>query len=308
VAEERLIDDDKDRKYKIRINENGEEELVINPDADEGGDEEVLDAEIPEFEDDDEEAAVMTPEQLAARQKAMQEEAEKKAAKVEELLERGRGLLREENYEGAVYEFSKAQETDGENGEAYALKLLALSRNFTDYTSLDECAEAADGVKIYSTKERKKELSDLAAPLKNRLDGVRAEAEALNEENEAKKSERREAFTARRKKCLISFAATAVPFIIFLVVAVSIAATVMFAREDGTFLILTIVFGALALIFFIATLFTAHNLWDAGRNVRLNESNSSTKLGREYDAKKAELDKLTRIYGAFNDISEEEAQ
>ena len=28
MAEERLNDEDKDRKYRIRINENGEEELV----------------------------------------------------------------------------------------------------------------------------------------------------------------------------------------------------------------------------------------------------------------------------------------
>ena len=29
MAEERLIDEDKDRKYRLRINEDGEEELVI---------------------------------------------------------------------------------------------------------------------------------------------------------------------------------------------------------------------------------------------------------------------------------------
>ena len=35
MAEERLIDDDKDRKYRIRKNENGEEELVIIDDVEE---------------------------------------------------------------------------------------------------------------------------------------------------------------------------------------------------------------------------------------------------------------------------------
>ena len=35
MAEERLIDADKDKKYKIRINENGEEELVVVDNSDE---------------------------------------------------------------------------------------------------------------------------------------------------------------------------------------------------------------------------------------------------------------------------------
>ena len=44
MAEERLIDDDKDRKYKIRKNADGEEELiVIDP---EDGEEEESDIQI----------------------------------------------------------------------------------------------------------------------------------------------------------------------------------------------------------------------------------------------------------------------
>lgn len=299
MAEERLIDDDKDRKYKIRINENGEEELIIVPDAN-GEEEESVGVEVPDFEDDDEDASVMTPEQLAARRKAQEEEAARKAAKVEERLSRGREFLGNGEFESAVYELSMAQEIDAENGEVLALKLVALSRNFTDYTLLDECAETAGGVKSFSTAEQKNELSAIAQPLINRLDSVRTETEKLNKENEEKKSERREAFTAKRKKSMIAFAATVIPFIVFLVVAVSVGSTIMFAREDGTFLIMTIVFGVFALVFFVLSLIFAHMLWEASRNVRLNENNSSTKLGREYESKKNEFDKLTRIYEAFN--------
>ena len=55
MAEERLIDDDKDRKYKIRVNEDGEEELIIAPQtaAEEAAE---IDFEVPDFDDDDEEA------------------------------------------------------------------------------------------------------------------------------------------------------------------------------------------------------------------------------------------------------------
>ena len=62
MAEERLIDDDKDRKYKIRKNADGEDELIIDdtPDEDET---DIPVFAVPEAEDD-EEAAVLTPEEF----------------------------------------------------------------------------------------------------------------------------------------------------------------------------------------------------------------------------------------------------
>lgn len=76
MAEERLIDDDKDRKYKIRKNADGEDELVIDAAPEEEEPAEEIGFEVPELEDD-EEAAVMTPEQLAARERAREEAEEK---------------------------------------------------------------------------------------------------------------------------------------------------------------------------------------------------------------------------------------
>ena len=61
MAEERLIDDDKDRKYKIRKNADGEDELYIDLEESEEESGESLEFEVPEFETDDEEAAVLTP-------------------------------------------------------------------------------------------------------------------------------------------------------------------------------------------------------------------------------------------------------
>ena len=39
MAEERLIDDDKDKKYKIRKNEKGEDELYLSEESEEGEEE-----------------------------------------------------------------------------------------------------------------------------------------------------------------------------------------------------------------------------------------------------------------------------
>ncbi len=77
-----MIDDDKDRKYKIRKNEDGEDELYI-----EGGDgEEEIGFEVPEFDTDDEEAAVMTPEQLAERERRREEAEQARLKNLEERI------------------------------------------------------------------------------------------------------------------------------------------------------------------------------------------------------------------------------
>lgn len=302
MAEERLIDDDKDRKYKIRVNENGEEELVISPLADEEEAEEIG-FEVPDFDTDDEEAAVMTPEQLAARQRQREEEEARRAKKVGVYLDRAKACLAEEDYSGAIYALSEAGELDNANGEIYALKVKAYSKNFTDWSQLESCAEAAEGLAEYGTEENKNGLRETAGGLPAEIAETEKTVAALKEENESKKAERREVFLKRRKTALIAFCACAAPFIIFLVLAVVFGVNFMFTREDALFTVITIVFAVLALAAFIAMLVTAHKLWDASRNVKLNERNSSTKLGREYEQNNNKLLQLTRIYAVINNIS-----
>lgn len=302
MAEERLIDDDKDRKYKIRVNEYGEEELVISPLADEEEAEEIG-FEVPDFDTDDEEAAVMTPEQLAARQRQREEEEARRAKKVGVYLDRAKACLAEEDYSGAIYALSEAGELDNANGEIYALKVKAYSKNFTDWSQLESCAEAAEGLAEYGTEENKNGLGETAGGLPAEIAETEKAVAALKEENESKKAERREVFLKRRKTALIAFCACAAPFAVFLVLAVVFGVNFMFTREDALFTVITIVFAVLALAAFIAMLVTAHKLWDASRNVKLNERNSSTKIGREYEQNNTKLLQLTRIYAVINNIS-----
>ena len=89
MAEERLIDADKDKKYRIKINADGEEELVV----DEGVEpvEEVVQEvlfEVEEISEDNEEEAVMTPEQLAAKREREERERAERRAKAEEHLKK----------------------------------------------------------------------------------------------------------------------------------------------------------------------------------------------------------------------------
>lgn len=304
MAEERLIDDDKDRKYKIRKNADGEEELVI--DEGDGGDEEV---EIPVFEvpydeePDDEDAATLTPEQYAERERVKKEEEEARAKKAEQLLAEADEKLAAGDMEGAQYAISRAEELV-KNGEVYCLMLKAYTRNFKDFTALEQAEKAAEGVKEHASAEQKAELKKGCKGLKDKIAEVKANTDGLNAQNEEKKSERREVFVADKKRAQTFFIAAAVPFAALVICAI-VLATNMFAAENGAFLIATIVVGALALVALVFTVITARKFAAAQRNVRLNEKDSSTKLGREYSKSKKLLDTLTGILNSFdnNDIS-----
>lgn len=296
MAEERLIDDDKDRKYKIRKNADGEDELIVDdtPDEDE--------TDIPVFAvpeaDDDEEAAVLTPEQFAERQRQREEEERLLNEKIALSVAEARQKLAVGNYEGALFAVNNAAELKSDDGEINCLKLAVLTRNFTDFTAVNDCSEAADGVREYASAEMKAELSKRACGLKKRIAEVKTQAEELKTENEAKKAERREVFAASRKKETIKLVSAGVPFLVLLILAISFA-SVIFSMENGTFVVLTIVFSALAVIAFVVSVVMLHGFWVAWRNYSLNEKDKSTKLGRRYLEVKNELDKLNNIDSAL---------
>lgn len=296
MAEERLIDDDKDRKYKIIKNENGEEELVILPSSEETEESEEPIFEVEEPVSDDEEGACLSPEEYAERieQRKMQLE------KVKEKIVKVRLDIANGEYEKAQYAIEETVKDAPESGEVYRLKLVAESRSFTDFTRLDECLEAAEGVKKYCDGEQKSELSAMAGGLFDMIESTKAEAEELNAENECKKEERRPVFNERFKKAAKFFAISTAAFCALLIVA-SVFASMIYAREDGINVVLTAVFGGLAGIAFIVFLIFAHKIWVAKRNVKLNEDNSRTKIGREYDKKRVLLEKLETIGGAIRE-------
>ena len=293
MAEERLIDDDKDRKYKIRIGENGEEELVI-----EGGDEDETVFDIPVFEEDDEEAVDLTPDMLAERDRLRKQEEQARAERCGKFLTDARSALEGGEYESALYAVNKAVEAEEKCGEAHFLKLKILTRGMTEFNSLEDCAETADNVASYCGAEMKAELKENASGLESRIEEVKKRTEELGAKNEAGKAERRGAFASAKKKAFTMFLGTACPFAVLLITAI-VLSTMMFADERGAYLIATIAVGALALIAFIAMLVCANRLWTAERNVKLNEADTSTKSGREYLESKTELDLLTRIYSSF---------
>lgn len=303
MAEERLIDDDKDRKYKIVKNADGEDELVLDETPAVEEPEEELGFEVPELDSDDEEAAIMTPEQLAAREKMREEEEAARKKKLKKIAERASSLLDEKKYDDAGYALAEADGL-GDDGDIYALKLRTVTRDFTDFSNAEEGSDAVNGVKNFASEECVQGLARALPLLKAKAEEIKAETGALDRENEEKKSERRVTFTKKRNNSLIFFAATALPLIVFAALAIYYG-THLTAVKDGANIPLFIAFVALAGAFFIATVIAAKLLWKNANNLKLNEKNSATKLGRRLEEKRAELNLVESISEIFikNDIS-----
>lgn len=291
MAEERLIDDDKDRKFKIIINEDGEEEVVAV--------EHEPKEESPQFTlYEDEDMAELSPEQAEALAKKKDEELKARQEKFSALLESGEKFLSEGDFESANYAITQAEELFEEGGKLYFLKFKIATRNLNEFLNLEQCAEIAEKVNKYCDAEQKKQLAQKLDKLKSLIKEYKEKTENLAQINQKGKDERRGLFLKERKKGILIFTLNAIPFITFLTLAI-VFASIMFADENGTYLILTIVFAALTLVCLLATAVGTRKLLEGIRDVRLNESDSSTKVGREYKESKNRLDLLERIQSAI---------
>lgn len=306
MAEERLIDDDKDKKYKIRINEDGEEELYIDetPEAEEPEPEETLDFEVPEFDGDDEEAAVMTPEQLAARDRARAEAETRRINELNARVEHAKKLILEGKFDDSLYVLDEAQDF-GDDGRVFALRVEALTKNYSDFTRAEEGLKALDGVLSFSADEQKREFSPADAGLKEKRAELKEKTDGLKTEYGNQRAERQERYLKKRKTALILFTVTAVPTLLFAVLA-GYFGSIMHSQMDHNNMISCFVFIGACAVFFIATLFTAHGLWESAKLIKMNKSTSSSKLGRElekYTAELAFIEKIIFVYGLEDDIS-----
>jgi hypothetical protein len=303
MAEERLIDRDKDNKYRIRVNEDGEEELVVNDGFEEESEEDKADEvsfEVPDnLEEDDEEAAAMTPEQLAEKRRNDERLAKEREEKLASLIQSATDDMAKNNFSTALEYAYAAEKLDPENGHIHALKLKIFTRNFTDYSAIEQASEVCDDVQQYSSAEEKAEMFAVAGEeIENNIKNLKVSVEALHKENEQKREERAVKFDADKKRALRNFIIAVVPFVVFLTLTI-IFGTQMFADQSGVIFVLAIVFASLALVSLIAVMFLSRQLNTALRRVRLNKKDNTTKLGRQYLAEKSKLEAFEMVYSTL---------
>lgn len=300
MAEERLIDDDKDKKYKIKINADGEEELIVEESEEgEAEPEEVMFVSPEEKEDDGGEEALLTPEQLAAKREQEERERAEKLKKQEELLSKARADVAVNKFATALEYLEKAEEIYDENGEIYALRIRAYTRKFTDFSQVTVAAESADDLKEYASDELKQGILKTAAPeLEKNIADLRGRVSNMNKQNEEKKAERAVKFIKDRNIALIVFACIMGALIVFGALT-GYFASVIYTVSNGLYLGLTIAFGALSFIALIAAAFAARRINITCRRVNMNKRNTSTQLGRDLLSEQAKLKAFIAIYSAL---------
>ena len=302
MAEERLIDEDKDRKYRIRRNEDGEEELeIIDPEAEREALEEAYNNfEVPELEEDDEEAVNMTPEQLYLARKKRMAEHDESIAKAAALYEKACALMEDGQEDYALVTLDNAQKTAPEEWRVYPMKLEIISKSFTDFSKLEECIGVVEDFVAYAPVDGRAEFSQkYSKAVEAELSAARAECESIGARNEEGKAERRKKFMAQRKTALIHLLYAVAPFIVFLCLGIGFS-TIMFRAQNGVYLVLTIIFFAVAAAALIACVVLMRPLAKAINRLRVNQSNLSTALGRQYVECVARAEKLSKLYNAVH--------
>ena len=298
MAEERLNDLNKDKKYRIKKNADGEDELFIDESYQE--DEEEAEFEVPEFAYDDEDAATMTPEQLYAAIEERKMEEQKRMELAQEFTQKAKKAIEDGDYSSACKYAEEGLVNDGKSPALSALRLRALTLDFTNFNEVERCADAADLVAENCSLEDRKGLSEYS---KKSLDGLvekmRAEVASLSDKNESGKLKRRSVFVSNLKVAKSRFICSFIPFMLSVVVAI-VFASIMFSRTDGLFMTLAISFAAVAVTTLILSVVFLRGFVNAKRKVKYNESDKSTKIGRKYLNEKAKLLMLERIYTAIN--------
>ncbi|MGN1060795.1 MAG: hypothetical protein ACI4QN_03595 [Candidatus Coproplasma sp.] len=296
MAEERLIDTDKDKKYRIRKNADGEDELFIDDSEDE---EQVEEVTFMVEEEEPEEGEEGTAERPDNADEAESEIKRKKAEEAETLIKSARRDCKNGKFATAVDYLEKAIELDPENGEIYALELIAYTRNFTDYSRIGDAKEYIEELKKYTSAQTKGELFEKSSDgLQENINKLSRRVAELSEENKKQKAIRAKKFIADRNRAIVLTCVALGVFAVFFGLSTYFFLNIHSIQTNTNF-ILAIVFTALEVIALVFTAVILRQLLTACRRVRLNKKNTATKLGRELLARKAELDAFTAIYEAL---------
>lgn len=289
--EERLMDDPR----KIKVKRNAEGGIVdatdaLAPEGEEGAEEEEIELKLPEGELD-EDLVGLAPSQLEKELERRKKEAEEAAAERDRLLSEGEALLRQKKYEEAEPLFSQALVYDPESDWAQEAVWICRTRDFTDTEPLYD-REWAEEFREAGPAAKKLLREKLGAALQAEKSELEEEATPLHEKVYRARNERRGAFVANRnyyRGRLLIFGAI---FCIF-VVAMSIFGSFIVHVRGNIPLILTIVFGGLALLDLIPILFFSRKFIVAQRLVSDNEKLSSTEEGERLEELETALETLS---------------
>ena len=305
MAEERIIDDEYGRGVKLRKTKDGyvdvTDELLEGEEMEEGAEEVAF--EFPEMEEDDEDLVGLSPEEALALKQKKAEAAEQRRKEYEQAVAEGNVLLVAADFVAAEKKFEEALQLDEIATDASVGYWRAKTENFQKPEILvDEYLEEGmdsmcydlgyDAVEIIK-KEHREVFEKKYAELEE-------EEKPLAEEVEGKQAARREILKGRLNKSTIAFVIAAIPLLVCLILTIVFGCKIPTVR-DNRYIPVTIVFGALTFVAFIAFIFFANKFINANRIYRRNERLSSTEDGerlqeiRDYKALYTELLRMEEV-------------
>lgn len=284
--EERIIDEEIGRKIKVKKLADGETDVVDDL-AEEGevdeeaGAEEEMTFELPDLEEDDEDLACLSPEEAQELRKKKAAEAAVRRQEYDKIVAAGNAFLAEGSYHSAELQFEKALNLDDEAMEASVGYWRAKTHDFDHPDVLmDEYVEpgyenlefdlgyrAVDAIKA----EYKEKFA-------RRYQELEAEEAPLREKVEAAQQRRREILKPRRRKSMIAFILSLLPFL------GALAATIVFLLKnftvrDNGYILPTVIAGGVTLVAFIVFGVFTNRFINACRICRANERLSATDDG-----------------------------
>lgn len=297
--EEKIIDEEIGRKIRIKKTLDGEmdvvDELAETEELVEG--EEEYTFEMPEYLEDDEDLVGLSPEEAMALRKKKQAEAEAKRAEYERLLVEGEALLAEGSYRSAELKFEKALMLDDVATEATVGYWRAKTENFASPDALmDEYVEEGYDSLEYDLGHKAVEQirMNYGKQFRRRYDELVEEETPLRAEVEEAQARRRAVLKPRRTKCAIGFLVSAVPFLASLILTIVFGLS-NFTVKDDSYILPTIIAGAVAFVSFIVFGVFTNKYINACRIYRTNERLSSTDEG----ARLEELEAYISLYQQF---------
>ena len=292
--EERLIDKEDERL--IRIKKKGDEvdaEDATAEESGEGSEEEIL-VTLPEDDEEyDEDLVGLTPSELA-REKARREKAQAEArAECEKLAAAAEEELNAGAFENAESLFAQAYCYGFADEKISAGLWTARTKNFTETEPFykEENAEEFSAMDDASKKLVREKMGE-------RLQEERAELQKEEEELAPrvleKQEERRQAFAGNRRYYAVRLLICLGVLAAFLI-AVAVSASYIVRTLSSTPIILTGVFGGLALFTFVAVVVLLLKFAGANRLCRTNGRLSSTEDGARLEEIRGKLECLGMI-------------
>ena len=275
--EERMIDDEEARGIKLKRTQSGETDAV-----EEGTDEQeeyVFD--VPE-EEYDESLVGLTPSQLEQVLEERKKAEEEARLEFESHIVAGEAALEKGLYEEAEEFFAKADRYVFVDERVPNGLWVSRTRAFTVKEPFYDLKKAeAFAACPADLKERAREA--FGAEFEKEREEARAEERMLAPRVEAKRAEREEAFAGNRKYYLVRFCA-ALAVLALMMIGTALSASFIVRTKSIAPVVLTGVFGALALAAVIALLVFFRQLYLALRLCAQNTVEEATEDGARLKA------------------------